>query len=270
MLTESRLDKVTGKFKSKCSDEDPVIKAIVEINQSPSNQVDFQFSLLSLSIYLRMSPDEAASLLYRSQGRGILLYQLSKKSLYLTIRRPFQSPLQVGSWIQEIAVSLGNFLNSQLYAAGNRVSNVWSFGKLISSETVDETERFARQYLETYITEGNSSLDCCAPSPLIDQPTLRYYDPCEIEELNKCKRQINILFNDPAVNDLVSGILQSEVDVGEGLKSQVVAKILHGIQTVRIKSADWEHRAQWSSCRMISYPTLLSLCCSRHNIEEDL
>lgn len=259
---ESRFDKITGKLKD-FIDSDPLVKSILKLNQSPSSQSMFEVSLLALSNNLGITPDETSTLLYQAQSQGALIYQLSRRSLYLTITPPLECP-DIDSWIREMARSVTRTLHSKLDAAGQRVQDVWNFGKLISGAADAESNTNAEQYLQNYMSDHNQRVnhDSQEVSPLIHLPELRFNNSYESQEVLKCKRQIDILFSDPAVNDLVERILAS----GEGnrdLKAVVISKILHGVQTTHIKSVDWEHRAQWNSCLAVSFPTLLSLCRSR-------
>jgi hypothetical protein len=281
VVEESRYDRITGKLKVSVFSEQStsLVQAISTLNKistSPQNQSDFEVSLLALSSHLQLSPEETSAQLFNQQNRGILLYKLSRKCLYLTIeKQPSLSSVDgVETWLWKLANSLSKLLKSKLQAAAERVQDVWRIGKILANES--DSEERGRQFLHDYMTDG--SLDPLAtsqepqfPNGFIHRPYLHSSDLSaeDSEDLLKCKRQIDILLLDPSLRDILQRFhFSGSEEMTDELRAVTIAKILHGVQSSQIRAADWEHRAQWNSCRMISFPTILSLCQPRTAAED--
>jgi hypothetical protein len=254
----------------------PLITAIVALNTSSlcsNNQSDFEVSLLALSDHLQLSPEETSAQLFRLQNQGLLIYNLSQKCIYLKIcaQSAIGSAQNYEPWLWDLASAFTRELNSKFQGAAERVQDVWEFGKIIADHSNSTpVQEMARDFLLGYMTEGPQA---CSPSandttpnsayPFIHSPDLCYGDTLDDQnqEIQKCQRQIDILFKDPSVEDIVARIRLVRPDLATNeFRAVVISKILHGVQTSQIQLADWEHRSQWNSCRAISFPTVLSLC----------
>jgi hypothetical protein len=277
-VEESRYDRLLGKFKHSLTAEimiSPLITAISALNTLPQcgeKQSDFEVSLLALSDHLHLSPEETSAQLFRLQNQGLLIYSLSRKCIYLNIStQPGIGNLQsFESWLGNLAAALTREMNSKFESSAERVQDVWEFGKIIAdSLNRSAAQERARSFLLAYMTDGPLNgvphvrgSDC--GFPFIHSPRLEYGDALEEQntEIQKCQRQIDLLFKDPSVEDIVARIqLAAPPDLPTTeFRAVVIAKILLGLQTSQIQLADWEHRSQWNSSRAISFPTVLSLC----------
>ena len=280
---ESRYDRIIGKLKVLPASEQstPLIQAIATLNTiapNPLTQSDFEVSLLTLSSHLRLTPEEASAQLFDQQNRGILVYKFSRKCLYLTIskQRSLFALDNLEAWLWKLASSLTKLLKTKLQTAAERVQNVWRFGKILDGGS--HAKERGEQFLHDYMTDGSLSPptpeEAEYPDGFIHNPTLHSSNISDEDsfELHKCKRQIDILLLDPSIHDLLQRFhfIGSEEMMSE-LRAVAIAKILHGVQSSHIRVADWEHRAQWNSSRMISFPTILSLCqTSRSSADSDL
>jgi hypothetical protein len=282
VLEESRYDRITGKLKVSPASEQstPLVQAISTLNTisaSPQGQSDFQVSLLTLSSHLQLSPEETSAQLFHQQNRGLLVYKFSRKCLYLTIsKQPSLLALEnLETWLWKLASSLTELLKSKLRAAAERVQDVWRFGKILVGDS--DAEERGRQFLHDYMTDGSLSPPTAQEAPFPDgfihNPSLHPSELCDEHspDLHKCKRQIEILLLDPSIRDILQKFpFFASQEMMSELRAVTIAKILHGVQSSQIRAADWEHRAQWNSCRMISFPTILSLCQShRSSLAED-